>query len=81
MRPGATASLLSGAPGCLPLGHTGLPCGSQGFLSHSALVSGRIIDGSSRLELLQHGFAGACGRAQALGELLVLVAAHCPFFG
>ena len=33
-----------------------------------------------RLELVQHGSAGACGRAQAFGELLVLVAAHCPFF-
>jgi len=53
--------------------------GPQGFLSGPALANGWIIDildGSFRLKLLQHGPAGACGRAQALGELLVLVVPH-----
>src|SRR3954462_13405167 len=35
--------LLPGAPGCLPLGHTGLTRGSLCVLSRSALASDRII--------------------------------------
>src|SRR3954463_1334654 len=51
-------ALLQGAPGCRPFGPTGLARGPQGFLSGSALASGwilDILDGSPRLELLQHG--------------------------
>jgi hypothetical protein len=72
-------ALLQGAPGCLPFGPAGLARSPQGFLSGPALANGRIIDildGSSRLELLQHGPTSAGSRAQALGELLVLVVPH-----
>src|SRR3954452_9924138 len=70
-----------GAPGCFPLGRISLARGDQCVLVRSPLASCWIIDGSSRLELLQHGPAGACGGAQALGELLVLVVPNCPLFG
>src|SRR3954469_19302424 len=70
-------ALLQGAPGRTARSARRVSRAAlQGCLSGPALASSRILDildGSSRLELLQHGPTGAGGGAQAPGELLVLV--------